>query len=390
MFLLLGCLSLYAADNDLITKQITIELEKAGTLPDRISSSKMYKITNLKIIGEINGTDLSMIREMAGGNYSDGKLSVLDLSEAKIVEGGDSYYVNDLHNYYSTSNDVIGSFAFQGCRRLTSLTLPAGITSICEGAFWGCRELTSLTLPAGITWIEFSAFDGCSGLKEVRFCINDNLDTYLTKGQTPWSVLMGKQPTVANPYKKVNCGIKYYINDKEITSIEIPSNVTTLSNYVFQGCSGLTSLTLPAGITEIGDYAFESCIGLTSLNLPAGITKIGDGAFRGCSGLTSIYVYAEKVPEKGYRYDVFERVDAKKCTLYVPMGTYDDYRLSYFGHYFENIVEFDATGIDKTTTSTDVEEVARYSVNGQRLSAPTKGLNIVKYSDGSVKKVAVQ
>ena len=413
MFLLLGCLSLYAADNDLITKQITIELEKAGTLPDRISSSKMYKITNLKIIGEINGTDLSMIREMAGGNYSDGKLSVLDLSEAKIVEGGDSYYVNDLHNYYSTSNDVIGSFAFQGCRRLTSLTLPAGITSICEGAFWGCRELTSLTLPAGITWIEFSAFDGCSGLKEVRFCINDNLDTYLTKGQTPWSVLMGKQPTVANPYKKVNCGIKYYINDKEITSIEIPSNVTTLSNYVFQGCSGLTSLTLPAGITEIGDYAFwgcsgltslnlpagiteigegtfYGCSGLTSLNLPAGITKIGDGAFRGCSGLTSIYVYAEKVPEKGYRYDVFERVDAKKCTLYVPMGTYDDYRLSYFGHYFENIVEFDATGIDKTTTSTDVEEVARYSVNGQRLSAPTKGLNIVKYSDGSVKKVAVQ
>ena len=71
------------------------------------------------------------------------------------------------------------------------------------------------------------------------------------------------------------------------------------------------------------------------------------------------------------------------------MGTRDDYRLSEFG-YFENIVEFDATGIDKTTTSTDVEEVTRYSVNGQRLSAPTKGLNIVKYSDGSVKKVVVE
>ena len=70
------------------------------------------------------------------------------------------------------------------------------------------------------------------------------------------------------------------------------------------------------------------------------------------------------------------------------MGTYSDYWLSDFGDYFENIVEFESTGIDKTTTSTDVEEVARYSVNGQRLSAPTKGLNIVKYSDGSVKKVA--
>ena len=446
MFLLLGCLSLYAADNDLITKQITIELERAGTLPDRIGSSRKYKITNLKIIGEINGTDLRMIREMAGrdyiGNSTDGKLSVLDLSEAKIVEGGDCYY-NDYHHYdYYTSNDVIGWYAFMDCYRLTSLTLPAGITEIdysafygcsgltsltlpagitkigswafrgCSGltsltlpagitrigswAFQGCSGLTSLTLPAGITWIGYSTFEGCSGLtsltlpagiseisdeaflgcigltsitltsgitkigdgafvgcsglKEVRFCINDNLDTYLTKG---------------HPYINVDCGIKYYINDKEITSIEIPSNVTTLGDYVFQGCSGLTSL-----------------------NLPAGITEISEGAFKGCSGLTSIYVYAEIVPKIGR--DEFTGVDAKKCTLYVPMGTYSDYWLSDFGNYFENIVEFDATGIDKTTISTDVEEVVRYSVNGQRLSAPTKGLNIVKYSDGSVKKVAVR
>ena len=72
------------------------------------------------------------------------------------------------------------------------------------------------------------------------------------------------------------------------------------------------------------------------------------------------------------------------------MGTRDYYCVSDFGNYFESIVEIEATGIDKTTTSTDVEEVARYSVNGQRLSAPTKGLNIVKYSDGSVKKVTVR
>ena len=401
MFMLLGCLSLYAADDDLITKQITIKLEKAGTLPDRIGSSKKYKITNLKIIGEINSTDLWMIREMAGrddrGNSTDGKLSVLDLSEAKIVEGGVSYYYNGYnHNYCYTSNDVIGSYAFYDCRRLTSLTLPASITEIGSNAFWGCSGLTSLNLPdgitkignyvfmscsgltsltlpvgiteignyafegcsgltsltlfAGITEIGDYAFEGCSGLKEVRFCINDNLDTYLTKG---------------HPYIGVGCGIKYYINNKEITSIEIPSNVTILGKCVFQGCSGLTILTLPAGITEIGSWAFQ-----------------------GCSGLTSIYVYAEKVPKTGG--DVFVGCDAKKCTLYVPMGTRDDYWVSDFGDYFENIVEFEPTGIDKTTTSTDVEEVARYSVNGQRLSAPTKGLNIVKYSDGSLKKVAVR
>uniref|UniRef100_UPI0025F874BE leucine-rich repeat protein n=1 Tax=Prevotella sp. TaxID=59823 RepID=UPI0025F874BE len=126
---------------------------------------------------------------------------------------------------------------------------------------------------------------------------------------------------------------------------------------------------------------------LTSLTLPAGITSIGEFAFSYCSGLTSIYVYAEKVPRIG-RY-AFEGCASRKCTLYVPKGTYDNYRLSEFG-YFENIVEFDATGIDKTTTSTDVEEVSRYSADGQRLAVPVKGLNIVKYSDGSARKVVVK
>ena len=294
VFMLLGCLSIQAANDDLITKQITIKLDKAGTLPDRIASSKKYKITNLKIVGEINGTDWNMIREMAGRNYqessTEGNLSVLDLSEAKIVAGGDYYYYDNLfNNKVYTSNDEIGEYAFAYCSGLTSLTLPVGITSIGE--------------------------------------------------------------------------------------------------FAFSGCSGLTSLNLPAGITSIDKYAFSGCSRLTSLTLPAGITSIGEFAFSYCSGLTSIYEYAEKVPRIG-RY-AFEGCASRKCTLYVPKGTYDNYRLSEFG-YFENIVEFDATGIDKTTTSTDVEEVSRYSLNGQRLVGPTKGLNIVKYSDGSVKKVAVE
>uniref|UniRef100_UPI003F80B00C leucine-rich repeat domain-containing protein n=1 Tax=Prevotella merdae TaxID=2079531 RepID=UPI003F80B00C len=161
-----------------------------------------------------------------------------------------------------------------------------------------------------------------------------------------------------------------------------------IGSSAFSGCSGLTSLTLPAGITSINNGTFSGCNGLTSLTLPAGITSIGERAFWDCSGLTSIYVYSEKVPKMGS--DVFYGVDKKNCTLYVPQGTETDYFLADVWGDFENIVEFDATGIDKTTTSTDVEEVSRYSLNGQRLVGPTKGLNIVKYSDGSVKKVAVE
>ena len=364
--------------------KITINLEKAGTLPDRIGSN--YLITNLKIIGEINGTDLKMIREMAGsnstGNSTDGKLSVLDLSEAKIVKGGDCYYIDDYNKNYYTSNDVIGSSAFKGCSGLTSLNLPAGITSIGSSAFKGCSGLTSLNLPAGITKIGYSAFEGCSGLTSL------NLPAGITSiGGSAFNGCSGLT-SLTLPAGITEISNSAFWGCSGLTSLTLPASITKIGSFAFYGCSGLTSLTLPAGITEIGEDAFLGCSGLTSLTLPASITKIGDGAFCGCSGLTSIYVYAEKVPEiDSYS---FVEVDAKKCTLYVPMGTSSDYRLSDFGDYFKNIVEFDVTGIDKTTTSTDVEEVARYSVNGQRLSAPTKGLNIVKYSDGSLKKVAVQ
>ena len=404
VFMLLGCLSIQAANDDLITKQITINLDKAGTLPNKIASSEMYKITNLKIIGEINGTDWNMIREMAGrdnrGYGTEGKLSVLDLSEAKIVKGGDSYYPGD--NCY-TSNDEIGEKAFTDCSRLTSLTLPVGITSIgydafayCSGltsltlpagitsigeyAFYGCSGLTSLTLPAGITEIGESTFSDCSGLTSLTLP-----DGITSIGISAFAYCSGLTSlTLPAGITSINYGA--FLDCSGLTSLTLPDGITSIGSRAFYGCSGLTSLTLPAGITSIGDDTFYGCSGLTSLTLPAGITSIGEFAFSYCSGLTSIYVYAEKVPRIG-RY-AFEGCASRKCTLYVPKGTYDNYRLSEFG-YFENIVEFDATGIDKTTTSTDVEEVSRYSLNGQRLAVPVKGLNIVKYSDGSVKKVVV-
>ena len=363
VFMVLGSLSIQAADDGLITKQITVKLEKAGTLRDKIGSTKRDKITNLKIIGEINGSDWSVIRYMAGRDYygseSDGKLAILDLSETKIVSGGGRYLYDDYYiDYFYTHDNELGSRAFYNCSGLTSLSLPSGITSIGWEAFSGCSGLTSLSLPSGITSIDSEAFSGCSGLTSL------SLPSVITSiGREAFSGCSG------------------------LTSLSLPSGLTSIDSEAFSGCSGLTSLSLPSGITSIGGNAFSGCSGLTSLSFPSGITSIGGYAFSGCSGLTSIYVYAEKLPNM--ESDVFDGCDAKKCTVYVPKGTYDDYWLSEFG-YFENIVEFDPTGINNVITSNDTKELSRYSLNGQRLSAPTKGLNIVKYSDGSVKKVVVQ
>ena len=405
MFMVLGSLAIQAADNDgLITKQIIVKLEKAGTLPDRIGSTKRNKITNLKIIGEINGTDWRVIREMAGRSYyndgTDGKLAILDLSEAKIVSGGGSYLYNDSY----TNDNELGSCAFLNCSGLTSLSLPSSLTSIEREAFAGCSGLTSLSLPSSLTSIKYRAFYGCSGLTSLSLPSSlTSIEYYafygcsgLTSLSLPsgitsidWNAFSGcsglTSLTLPSSLTSIDSGA--FSGCSGLTSLTLPSSLTSIDSGAFSGCSGLTSLTLPSSLTSIDSGAFSGCSGLTSLSLPSGLTSIGDGAFRGCSGLTSIYVYTEKLPNMGS--DVFDGCDAKKCTVYVPKGTYDDYWLSEFG-YFENIVEFDPTGINNVITSNDAKELSRYSVNGQRLSAPTKGLNIVKYSDGSVKKVAVQ
>lgn len=377
IFMLLGCLAIHAADGDLITKQITIKLEEAGTLPSKIGDTKKYKITNLKIMGEINGTDLRFIRDMAGTDdgydHLERKLATLDLSGSKIVKGGD-YYYHRYSDYYYTSDDVIGAYAFSYCSSLTSLTLPSGVASIGDYAFYGCSGLTSLTLPSSVTssigrWV----FDGCYNLKECNYFIDSDLETYLAHTHD-WRYIPVDE-------------IKYYHNGQELTKLEIPSGVDKIGSYSFYKGVNLTSLTLPSSVTTIGYSAFRGCSGLTSLTLPSSVTSIGDSAFEGCSGLTSIYVSWESpLPINA---SIVEYANTKKCILYVPKGTYDDYWLSNWG-IFENIVEYDATGIDHITTSGEAKEISRYAADGQRLEVPAKGLNIVKYSDGCVKKVVVQ
>lgn len=68
MLMLLGCLSIQAADDGLITNQVVITLDEPGTLPQKINDYEKNFITSLKVKGKINGTDLRLIREMAGGS----------------------------------------------------------------------------------------------------------------------------------------------------------------------------------------------------------------------------------------------------------------------------------------------------------------------------------
>ena len=133
-----------------------------------------------------------------------------------------------------------------------------------------------------------------------------------------------------------------------------------------------------------------ACNSLKNLTFSTNVTSIADlRFFNSFNNLETVYVSWQKPIEAGSFFDN-TGADISKCTLYVPQGTKEAYANADVWKDFGNIIEYDATGIDKVTNRSDVKEISRYSLNGQRVTSPTKGVNIVVYSDGSIKKVAVQ
>ena len=79
---------------------------------------------------------------------------------------------------------------------------------------------------------------------------------------------------------------------KGITSITIPSSITSIGGSAFYNCTSLTSITIPIGVKSIGLDAFRSCTSLTRVTIPASVISIGGGAFMFCTSLTSVTIPA--------------------------------------------------------------------------------------------------
>ena len=77
---------------------------------------------------------------------------------------------------------------------------------------------------------------------------------------------------------------------QSITNVTIQSSVTSLGEYLFEGCVSLTNVTIPDSVTSIGPSAFNGCSGLRSAVIPAGVTRIEDHTFDWCRGLSEVVI----------------------------------------------------------------------------------------------------
>lgn len=287
----------------------------------------------------------------------------------------------------SNSVTSIGQCAFMGCGGLTSVSIPNSVTSIGGSAFSGCSSLTNVTIPNSVASIGGSAFMECSGLTSI--VIPNSVTSIGVRAFEDCTSLVSVE------YNAENCttmgSLTYHVFEgcTALSSVVIGDKVKNIPDYAFYKCSGLTSVTIGNSVESIGAYAFYDCSGLTSLVFPSTVASIGKYAFRGCTGLTSITSKNTTPPVCDMA--AFKNVDVN-IPLIVPQESVSRYKATYIWMNFLNIQGQDMSGVEDTFTDNGevLMEVARYDANGRSISAPVKGVNIVRYSNGTVKKVLVK
>lgn len=330
-------------------KHVKVYVEKAGTLK-KLLNVEANLITHLEISGFINGTDLRLIREMAGidyyGNPTLGQLRELDIAQATICSGGTNYsqygssvnidniipggcfsHTNLISIYLPFNTKKIEAQAFFFSEKLENISIPDDCRSIGWESFSAC-SLISVNIPRNVSFIDKLAFNRCYKLVSINVDSENrwyaSIDGMLCDKKQETLIYYpaaGKKIiNIPNTVKEIN----EYAFDLSIyqEKLNIPSETVTIPYGIFKFLSGLSfidvdvnsacftsidgvlydksvseliacprlkdEITILDGIQTISPFAFYSCQNLRVINMPNSITMLGEAGFWGCNSLTDI------------------------------------------------------------------------------------------------------
>ena len=222
-----------------------------------------------------NGTALVLPNKYSG--------ELVILSSIITPKDGATYRVTDLDDK-----------AFADCGKLTSISIPEGVASICSSAFHDCKALKSVTIPKSVTSIGYEPFMNCADLMSIK----------VTSGNPKYD-------------SRSNCN----------------AIIETATNTLLYGCR---KTIIPDSVTNIGDSAFGNCVGMTSVKIPKSVTSIDEYAFADCENLRDVVCLAEQVPTTPD--DAFEGTPISETTLHVPAASVEAYKTTAPWCQFKSIV----------------------------------------------------
>ena len=291
------------------------------------------------------------------------------------------------HDDVTYSVTSLGEGCFWDCKALTSIDIPSSVTSLGRQCFEGCKSLTSVTIPSSVTSLGDYCLSGCSSLTSIDI-----------------------------PSSVTSLGNYCFSDCSSLTSIDIPSSVTSLGEGCFSGCESLTSITvdennpvydsrencnaiietgsntmiagcastsIPSSVTSLGSYCFNGCESLTSINIPSSVTRLGDYCFSNCKSIKTMTCEIPTAIEGNF----FRETLIDYATLYVPESSLDSYKATSPWSSFGTILPISTTGIGETATNGVSGIDAIYDIEGKRCNGTNRGLSIIRMSDGTTRKV---
>ncbi len=272
-------------------------------------------------------------------------LSDTDITIPSKIDG---YTVTEIYSYaFNGCNSVtsvvipntvttIKNKAFYVCLGLTSITIPDSVTSIGSGAFSYCTSLKkikltgtnknyavknnvlynkamtklmccpggktgSFSIPTTVTKIDDAAFTGCEKLESITIpkkVTDVGGNDYYASAFSYMYNLTSITVDSGNKNYASDDGILYNKKKTKLIccpagksgSFTISSNVTSVADGAFAGCTGLTSVTIPDGVTSIGVWSFHFCTSLKSITISDSVESIGKYAFCHCTSLKSVII----------------------------------------------------------------------------------------------------
>lgn len=256
------------------------------------SNGEYYILTDLGTVKEdtinipdqFNGLEVRIIGESAFENYTFIKKIIMPDTITTI---GNSAF-KDCHSLtnivFSNSLKVIEDYAFYDCKNLQNIDLPNSVEEIGNCAFYNCENFTELKIKENIKSIGNSAFYNCINLEKLYFnakhCQNLGPQSYAFY-KAGKNVQMGMTVYISNSVQSLPaymfCNNFIYEDSPNITNVifEENSECSYIGYYTFAFCNTLTSIIIPSSVSTIDSCAFIHCDNLKSVKFENANNWIG-------------------------------------------------------------------------------------------------------------------
>jgi hypothetical protein len=250
--------------------------------------------------------------ELPDGNYSvkmkegiSGEIEIpSDYYGGKITEIEQSGFANSeiVSVIIPPSVIKIGDDAFNGCKKLKTITMNEGVTHIGHRAFKDCPSIERMCFPDSVQYIGHQTLNGCSGIATLILPYIGNFDWKNENHfyEYPLGYHFGTEYynggistlqeyynfwDINDPGTKLEA--KYFYIPKGLRTVEVHRG--NILHGAFQNCKYITKITLPTQIDKIGKNSFLNCKNLEELIIPVSLEEIDYSAFQGCSNVIIQY-----------------------------------------------------------------------------------------------------